>query len=234
MEAETGWRIRGPEGPWTLEALLSRPGPRTTLRIDQGRVVEEGAHWARLEAGLACLGHDPRLTGDRDGILHGLGDGIVRIRLVPEAGVLLVKWEPWSAAPQPYRLLPLPHPLGDLRPDPRARHKGLLGNWSEAGLARARAAGAEDVLCLWPDGTVAETAIAAIALRDGATLRCPPPEGRVASIAEAAFLPGWAERRGLVLRTGPVTLDEARAGGLVSFNAARGVWQAEVLPSAAP
>ena len=59
-------------------------------------------------------------------------------------------------------------------------------------------------------------------------------EGRVASLAERHLLPDWAAARGLALRTGAVTLQEALARGLRCFNAARGVWQAEVLPPSVP
>lgn len=191
------------------------------------------AHRERIEEGLARLGHRGEASIPAwEEVLSGLEDGIVRVRVLADPGLLLWLWEPWAAPPQPYRLRPMLHPLGDLRGHPWARHKGLLGGWGEAALHQAQRSGAEDALCLWPDGTLAETAIAAVALRDGAILRCPPPEGRVASIAEAAFLPEWARRRGLALERGPVTLAEAAAQGLLCFNAARGLWQAEVLPSA--
>ena len=237
MEPESSWRAFGPgQGDAADPARLAAgPSPRTTLRIQDGEALLGPAHLDRLEAGLKHLGlQAPWLAAAFLEALAPAEDGILRLRVSAREGVLLARLEAWSPPAEPWRLTPVPHPLGDLRGDPSAAHKGLLGGWSEAALGLARSLGAHDVLCLWPDGTVAETALAAVALPCGDHLRLPPPEGRVASLAEAHLLPGWAASNGLGLRTGPVTLQEALARGLRCFNAARGVWQAEVLPPSAP
>jgi hypothetical protein len=203
MAAEPVWRAFGPDAAASSDPGFEAPAPRTALRLEAGRAEHAEAHLRRLRDGCAVLGlHAPWLA------------------------------EPFAALPAPYRLLPRPHPLGDARGESFAPHKGLMGPWSAAALAEARAAGADDLLCLWPDGTVAETAIASVALHLDAALRLPPPEGRVASLAEALDLPDWAAARGLEICTAPITLPECAHGTLLCFNAARGVWQAEILPLA--
>jgi branched-subunit amino acid aminotransferase/4-amino-4-deoxychorismate lyase len=101
-------------------------------------------------------------------------------------------------------------------------------------LAAAHAAGAHDALLLWPDGTVAETGIAAVALEREGELWIPPPAGRVASLAEALELPIWARERGLALLTRPFPLEEVASGTLWCLNAVRGMWQAESLSPLPP
>lgn len=241
MNPESTWRAYGPGRDRAVDPgrLAAEPCPRTALRIQDGEALLGPAHLERLEAGLAHLGRPAPWLGaafaealDEAGARKG--DAILRLRASASEGVLLARLEVWKPLPEPWRLWPAPHPLGDLRGEPAAAHKGLLGGWSEAALGLARSLGAHDVLCLWPDGTVAETALAAVALPCGDHLRLPPTEGRVASLAEAHLLPAWAASMGLGLRAGPVTLQEALARGLRCFNAARGVWQAEVLPPKAP
>ncbi len=232
-----GWQAYGPGLRDAVDParLAMEPCPRTSLMIGGGGIDLAGAHLARLADGLAHLG----VPGDwlpeafRQA-LEAAPEGILRLRASPGEPLLLARAEPWRPPSQPWRLLPVPHPLGDVRGHPAAAHKGLLGGWNEASLGLARRLGAHDVLCGWPDGTISETAIAAVALPCGDHLRLPPPEGRVASLAEAHLLPAWARERGLSLRHGPVSLVEALARGLLCFNAVRGVWQAEVLPSARP
>jgi len=234
---EPSWQTRSqePRGEAPREAEADPPGPRTTLRIREGSVLHRDAHLRRLQEALDHLGI-PRDWLDEAfaAAVGAASDGILRIRVVGAERHLLTRLEPWSPLPSPYRLQPAPHPLGEARGDPAARHKGLRGDWSAEALALARSRGAEDLLCLWPDGTLAETVIASVAVEDGLSLRVPPREGRVASIAEAEDLPRWAEARGRVLVRGPVPFREIAGKGLVCFNAARGVWQAEVLPSAEP
>ncbi|MFN8009888.1 MAG: aminotransferase class IV [Holophagaceae bacterium] len=240
MAPEPAWRAFGPGRGHTMdpEVLAGEPGPRTTLRLQEGEALLGQAHLDRLEAGLAHLGlQAPWLAAAFDEALAQAGqagEGILRLRARAREGVLLARLEAWKPPAEPWRLLAAPHPLGDLRGNPAAAHKGLLGGWSEAALELARSRGAHDVLCLWPDGTVAETALAGVALPCGDHLRLPPRDGRVAGLAEAHLLPGWAASKGQDLRTGPVLLEEALARGLRCFNAARGVWQAEVLPPSLP
>lgn len=139
--------------------------------------------------------------------------------------------EPLPVSPGPYRLVPLPHPLP---PQAGGRVKGLDGPWSPAVLARARALGGEDALLLWPDGRIAETAIAAVLLlRDGEALT-PPADGRVQSLAEAHLLPPWAAARGLRIRSTAFGLPDLAGAELWCLNAVRGLWQAESWPPPPP
>ncbi len=151
-------------------------------------------------------------------------DGMVRIRLDAQGGRLWTTWEVLPETPSPYRLLPVPHPLP---PAATPRIKGAQGAWHPALLAAARAGGAHDALLHWPDGTVAETAIAAVALEFQGALWVPPPGGRVASLAESLDLPIWAKARGLAIETRAFDGATAARGTLWCLNAVRGVWQAE-------
>lgn len=151
-------------------------------------------------------------------------DGMLRLRFDRAGGRLWTAWEALPATPSPYRLLPLTHPLP---PAAEPRVKGADGAWHPAVLATARAAGAHDALLLWPDGTVAETAIAAVALQLEGALWVPPVGGRVASLGESLELPAWASARGLPLGTRAFDLATAARGTLWCLNAVRGVWQAE-------
>jgi branched-subunit amino acid aminotransferase/4-amino-4-deoxychorismate lyase len=233
MAAEPVWRAFGPDAAASSDPGFEAPAPRTALRLEAGRAEHAEAHLRRLRDGCAVLGlHAPWLAAAFAEALALHGDGLLRLRVDPARAALWARLEPFAALPAPYRLLPRPHPLGDARGESFAPHKGLMGPWSAAALAEARAAGADDLLCLWPDGTVAETAIASVALHLDAALRLPPPEGRVASLAEALDLPDWAAARGLEICTAPITLPECARGTLLCFNAARGVWQAEILPLA--
>ena len=140
---------------------------------------------------------------------------------------LLARLEPLTPLPTPYRLRPLPHPL-----PPRAggRHKGLDGPWSQTLLAQVRQGGAEDALLVWPDGTLAETALAAVVLVVGDEARVPLRDGRVISLGESHLLPDWARGRGLVVREARLRLEDLPSGTLWCLNAVRGLWQAEILP----
>lgn len=115
-----------------------------------------------------------------------------------------------------------PHPLGGPGGHPLAAHKGLTGAWGQEALSRARAAGADDALLVWPDGTLAETGLAGIALEVEGELWLPPPEGRVASLAERLDLPGWAGSRPLRVR--PFREEDLARGRLWCLNALRGIW----------
>jgi len=153
----------------------------------------------------------------------------LRLVLHPEAARLSAHLELLPIVPQPYRLKALPHPLQARRQETVIVHKGLAGPWSQAVLSAAREAGAEDALLLWNDGTLAETAIASVALERGDLLVVPPPQGRVASLAERLDLPDWAHSRGLRLKVDSLSLASVREGRLWCMNALRGIWPA-VLP----
>jgi branched-subunit amino acid aminotransferase/4-amino-4-deoxychorismate lyase len=203
-----------------------RPLPRTAGRIQDHRLLLADAHRARLRARVPEGGWFETAFDDLLQALLPGGDGVLRIRLDVEGRQLWAHREPLPATPDPYRLLVRPHPL------PRAeapRIKGLDGAWSAPVLAEVRALGAADALLCWPDGTVAETAIAAVALEAGADLWCPPLAGRVASLAEQHLLPGWARDRGLRIREGVLRPELLPGGRLWCLNAVRGVWPAEAM-----
>ncbi len=211
--------------------------PRTTLRLEGGLPRHPQAHGRRLAAALDALGIEtswlaPALeeawawAGSR-----GAGPEPMALRLWVEPGrrCLGARVEPLPPTPSPYRLVPLEPPCADRRGPPPAPHKGRLGRWGGEARERARARGAEDALLLWPDGAVAETAIAALGLEEGGRLRLPAPEGRVRSLAEFLDLPGWADERNWEVAVSPFSFQEARRGRLWCFNALRGLWPAETL-----
>jgi branched-subunit amino acid aminotransferase/4-amino-4-deoxychorismate lyase len=196
------------------------------LRLARGaEALAQPAPWIRgldveIRAWLAA-------AGTRD-------DRALRLALHGAEGLVSACLEPLPSTPHPYRLAPLPHPRGDLRGSTLARHKGLSGPWRPPVLAEARKRGAEDALLLWPDGTLVETTLAALALEVAGTLLLPPPDGRVASLAEALELPAWAAARGLAPRWEGIRLDQVAGGRLWCLNAVRGFWPAILLGSPAP
>jgi len=195
----------------------------------------QGVHWtshlSRLRLGAIKLGWDVSwLDGTGPQVaawMAAAGPVVGRMQLLPDA--LSVRLEAIPDHVGSYGLLAMGHPLGDIRSDSRSAHKGLLGAWDIEARNQAKAKLADDALLLWPDGTLSETAIAAIGLQVAGKLRMPPKEGRVASIAEAIELPLWASSRGLEVRYGPIRLDEVSTGQLWCMNAVRGLWQAEVV-----
>lgn len=209
--------------------------PRTALPVRDGWPCHLDAHLLRLEAGAAALDREvpwlalirTELEGWLEAEVQG-GEAALRLVLHPDAGRLSALLEPLPAVPRPYRLKVLPHPLGSRRAEALLPHKGLAGPWSQAVLAEARQAGAEDALLLWPDGTLAETAIAAVGLERDGVLALSPPQGRVASLAERLDLPAWARERGLRIEVAARVLPPAREGRLWCMNALRGIWPAEL------
>lgn len=228
----------GPEQDRPFDAVDPTPLalPRTALPIHGGRPRHLEAHLNRLLAGATALGMEvPWLTGIQSELVSWLGmgtprkDAALRLVLHPEAAKLWARLEPLPTIPQPYRLEVFSHPLQARRQEPAIVHKGLAGAWSQAILSAAREAGAEDALLLWDDGSLAETAIAAVAVERGQQLFVPLPQGRVASLAERLELPDWARSRGLRIEVASLSLREVREGRLWCLNALRGIWPA-VLP----
>lgn len=193
------------------------------------------AHLERLHAGASALGRHPSwLVEAAEELRYWLGrhaapEAALRLELHLDLQLLDARLEPLPHSATPYRLAPLPHPMGDLRPDPLALHKGLSGPWRPQALSEAWRRGAEDVLLLWPDGTLAESAIATVALERDGWLLLPPAEGRVASVAERLDLPAWAEGRGWTLHRTPIALEDCAGGQLWCVNALRGLWPAALL-----
>ncbi len=226
------WRAFGP-GASTLLGWESPLDvlPRTSLRIENGRGEHWDSHLTRLRMGARCLGWNVSwLSGMEPAINAWVSTAALaacRLQLFPES--ISVRLEAMADHNPPFRLQAMPHPLGDLRGDARAILKGLLGPWDILARNRAHQRLAEDALLLWPDGTIAETTIAAIGLELDGKLLMPPPEGRVSSIAEAFDLPFWARSRGLVVEPRPIRLNEVPGGQLWCMNAVRGLWQAEVV-----
>lgn len=210
--------------------------PRTALPVHHGQPRHLAAHLARLQAGAVMLGRpSPWVEGQQEELLEWLhsatqgGDAALRLVLHPAARCFTARLEPLPSTPSPYRLVPLPHPLNEGRSNPQAPHKGLSGPWSAAIRAEAHRLGGEDALLLWPDGTLAETAIAAVSLEVDGTLLLPPLEGRVASLAERLDLPAWCKARGLWIAVAPIPASRVPEGRLWCMNALRGIWSSSLL-----
>lgn len=206
------------------------PAPRTAARVEGGTILHGKAHLARLQESAAALGRSlpwiPALESEIEAWVAASSQEPVealRLRLIGDR--LWALLEPLPRTPEPYHLVPLPHPLD--REDSLAPHKGLLGLWSTTPLREAQARGGSDALLHWPDGTLVETAIASIALEVEGVLWLPPKEGRVASLGERLLLPEWAGSRTCLAR--PFRLKEVSLGRLWCFNALRGIWPAQLL-----
>lgn len=208
--------------------------PRSALAVRHGRPRHFEAHLDRLREGAAALRTAvPWLPQAASDLLVWLaplpGAAALRLALDPDLQVLEASLEPLPPAPNPCRLAPMPHPGGDLRGHPLAPHKGLSGPWCTEALAEARLRGAEDALLLWPDGSIAESPIATVALERDGILTLPPREGRVAGLTERMDLPRWAGTRGWALRHAPLYLEDGHQGHIWCMNALRGIWRATLL-----
>lgn len=210
--------------------------PRTALPVFGGVARHLEAHIERLEAGAKALGQPVDwLGGLRSDLVAwleqavGTEEAALRLVLDPGAALLSARLEPLPTAPRPCPLALLPHPLGARRLDPTLRHKGLGGPWGKDLLAQAQGLGAQDALLQWPDGSLAETSMAAVGIERGGVFWVPPPEGRVASLAERLELPGWAQARGLRIETAVLPPALAINGQVWCMNALRGFWPATLL-----
>jgi branched-subunit amino acid aminotransferase/4-amino-4-deoxychorismate lyase len=210
--------------------------PRTALRVLRGAPLHFEEHLQRLESGALAMGQPvdwlPSIRTEIEMWLRDIlaeGDAALRLVLHPETRLVTALLEPLPSAPQPYRLVVLPHPLGSRQEDPRVIHKGLAGPWNLDILAKARQLGADDALLIWPDETLAETAIASLGIEIDGVLKVPPPEGRVGSLAERLGLPEWAAARHLRIAMTPISVAEARDGQVWCMNALRGIWSATLL-----
>lgn len=216
------------------EASQGPPGPRTALPLRNGTPRHPDAHRQRLEAGLLALGSDPTWLApawaEALAWAASLGaDVALRVKVDPRVCALAARAEALPVPVSPYRLVALRHPARAERDLPLSPHKGCLGPWNQATLVEARRRGAEDALLLDPDGTVVETAIAAVGLEMGNRLVLPEVQGRVRSIAELWDLPAWADERGWRVVHGTFLLADLSAHPLWCFNALRGLWQAQLL-----
>ncbi len=212
--------------------------PRTSLRVEKGGPIHWNAHLTRLHEGAQRLEWDLWwLRHVEAEVLEWISEvsrgtiPFLACRIQAHSDALSIKLEALPEPIWPYRLVPMPHPLGEVRNDDRSALKGILGPWNLDVLSAAHQGGAEDSLLLWPDGTVAETAIAACAILRGKELVLPPLQGRVRSIAESLDLPGWADAKGWEVLHAPIGLEEIHGGQLWCMNALRGLWQAEVVQS---
>lgn len=217
------WFGPGPAGAWDPTAAA----PRSAARVESGRILHLEAHLARLVAAAEALGAPKpwlrALAPELEAWAAAAADAAIlalRLRVHGEALGALLEPLPWT--PIPYRLRLMPHPLGEPDRHPLAPYKGLTGAWAQAAVAEARSAGADDALLHWPCGTLVETGLAGIALECGGELWVPPPEGRVAGLAERLDLPGWAGARPIRVR--PFTAADLEEGLLWCFNAVRGRW----------
>ena len=237
MPAFPTWRAFGPGASAMLGWEPPRDVlPRTALRIENGQGMHWDSHLARLRMGATCLGWNVAWLSDVEpeiaAWISATGLAACRLQMFPEAISVLLEAIPCHIPP--FRLQPMTHPLGDIRGDARGALKGLLGPWDIRARNSAHERLVEDALLLWPDGTMAETTIAAIGLQLDGKLLLAPPEGRVSSLTEAFDLPGWARSRGLVLEPRPIGLNEVSGGQLWCMNAVRGLWQAEVVQASIP
>ncbi len=210
--------------------------PRTALPIRQGQPRHLESHLTRLQSGAMVLGHPtPWLFGIQADLLRWLEavlpgqDAALRLILHPNLGYVFARLEALPGPLRPCRLVPMAHPLAEGRSDPAAPHKGLSGPWAALAWAEAHRRGGEDALLLWPDGTLAETAIAAVGLELDGLFLLPPPEGRVASLAERLEVPSWAAGRGLRIDQAAIPLTRVPKGRLWCMNALRGIWPAILL-----
>lgn len=199
--------------------------PRSAARVERGEIRHLEAHLDRLAASAEALGASlPWLPEQAQPLRAWVRDAsrepseALRLRLHGHQVWALL--EPLPETPQPYRLIALPHPHGS--PHPLAPHKGLLGVWNLALLQQAQAAGADDALLQWSDGTFAETAIASIALERDGELWLPPAQGRVASLGERLEFAPWAGARPVRCRA--FDAGDLAGGQLWCFNAVRGIW----------
>ena len=237
-----GWspdRLFGPGRASGTAALPKSEGsrPRSALPVHGGAPRHLAAHLLRLAAGASALGQPVDWLLDLQAEIEiwlaekavpGVGLAL-RMVLHLDQGLLAARLEPLPAPPQPYRLAVMAHPLGARRADPLVPHKGLSGPWWVEVLGAVRPLGVEDALLLWPDGTLAETAIASVGVELAGTLTLPPAQGRVASLAERLDLPSWAETRHLKLVVAGMSLAQARQGQVWCMNALRGIWPAMLL-----
>ena len=190
-------------------------------------------HMTRLQMGAIGLGWDVAWLNSKEPEIAAwiltAEMAACRLQLFPDA--ISVRLEAIPDRFSSCRLLPMPHPLGDIRGDAKATLKGLLGAWDiqARNEAHAHESLADDALLFWPDGTLAETSIAAIGLQLNDKLLLPPLEGRVSSITEAFALPLWAMAHEFAVQRRPIRLDEVSGGQLWCMNAVRGLWQAEVV-----
>ena len=210
--------------------------PRTALPVIHGTPRHFAAHLQRLQAGAAALDRPVDwLMSLQDDVEQWLcsaaGDCDVALRMVlhPAEGMLSARLELLPVAAQPYRLAWRPHPLQACQDSPLAMHKGLSGPWSAEVLAEAHQKGTEDALLFWADGSLAETALAAVGVEFEGRLLLPDLPGRVASLAERLDLPDWAAAQGLAIERRVLFLEHARAGRLWCMNALRGIWPAILL-----
>lgn len=206
--------------------------PRTAARVERSRIRHLPAHLERLGVSAAATGlATPWLSSQAVAIedwVAGMSNApleALRLHLLGDQVWALL--EPLPETPSPYHLKLAPHPLETAMGHPLAPHKGLMGTWNAGPLNRAKAAGAEDALLFWPDGTLVETAIASIALEVDGSLWVPPLAGRVASLAERLDLPEWAGSRDIRMKAFQAA--DLRRGRLWCFNAVRGVWPGTAL-----
>jgi branched-subunit amino acid aminotransferase/4-amino-4-deoxychorismate lyase len=212
------------------------PCPRTALRLSVAGPCHFDAHLGRLKAGAAYLGQNVDwldaaaldLKAWLELEIPGK-EGSLRLRLHIEQRRLTAEIGPLPQTPLPYRLVPMDHPMAPRHGDAATGHKGLCGPWSDQVIISAKEAGGHDALLTWPDGTIAETAIASIGLEAEDAFILPPLRGRVASLTETHDLPDWASHRGLQIKHEPIRMEQIRFGQVWCLNALRGIWPGTVI-----
>lgn len=206
------------------------PVPRTSARVEAGRVKRLDAHLERLAESAMASGVAAPWLGAQAvpleiWVREASSQAVEALRLRVHGAQVWALLEPLPETPAPYRLAVLPHPLHGAHP--LAAHKGLLGTWNLDALKEAQARGADDALLADPDGVLLETAIAAIALETETGFWVPPRQGRVASLGERLELPALAGARPVASR--PFRLEDLAGRRLWCVNAVRGVWPGTLL-----
>jgi branched-subunit amino acid aminotransferase/4-amino-4-deoxychorismate lyase len=206
------------------------PVPRSSARVEEGRVKRLDAHLERLAESAAASGVAapwlPAQAAPIEAWVHEASSQAEEaLRLRVHGAKVWALLEPMPETPAPYRLAVLPHPFHGAHP--LAAHKGLLGTWNLEALKEAQAQGADDALLAGPDGVLLETAIASIALEAETGFWIPPRQGRVASLGERLELPALAGARPVESR--PFRLEDLGGRRLWCVNAVRGVWPAALL-----
>lgn len=206
------------------------PVPRSSARVEEGRVKRLDAHLERLAESAKASGVAVPWLASQGALIEAWvreisSQTVEALRLRLHGAQVWALLEPLPETPSPYRLAALPHPFRGAHP--LAAHKGLLGTWNLEALKEAQALGADDALLAGPDGVLLETAIASLALETEEGFWLPPRQGRVASLGERLELPALVGARAVAIR--PFRLEDLAGRRLWCVNAVRGVWPGTLL-----
>ena len=194
------------DGKFVADEQAPEPGssvaPFETMGAHAGTLPLWPEHEQRLlRAAVRCglaFSPPPSLRRAAEELLakNGLEDGVLRLVLLPDGGVVrpVLTTRPRNVLPF-VCLLPtvVPRPVGA----PAADLKAFPRTYYDAVLAQARAGGADDGIAIGPDGAVLETALGNLWLRLESGWVTPPADGRVLPGIARARLLAAASRSGL-------------------------------------